>query len=157
MKEISLTNSPLVTLVDDDDFELLSESSWHLGPKGYVRRSQWFAGKRWKISLSRVVMNAPDETEVDHVNHDTLDNRKQNLRLATVAQNQWNQLPRKTKTYSPLKGVTFQASGNRKKPWLASIRINGRHKFLGYFATQEEAALAYKIAAQDAFGEFART
>jgi hypothetical protein len=90
--------------------------------------------------------------QVDHMNHDQADNRWENLREATPTQNQQN---RQTKKPGVLfKGVHLD-SRNPHRPWFAYITVNGRRSILGYFATPEEAALAYNKAARHAFGEFA--
>lgn len=80
---------------------------------------------------------------VDHVNRDTYDNRWENLRLLSRAGNVRNQSQRGKSTKSGLTGVYFkEGQANKKKPWVASLRINGKLKHLGHFATSEEAVAA---------------
>lgn len=90
---------------------------------------------------------------VDHINTDSLDNRKANLRLATHSQNSCNSRRDKSNTYSRFRGVSFS---KRKGKWFAAIRVNGKKTWLGYFANEEDAAKAYDEAAQKYHGEFAR-
>jgi hypothetical protein len=94
---------------------------------------------------------------VDHINHDGLDNRRANLRLATPSQNLGNKRPQRGGS-SPYKGVSLQTSWHPiGRPWKASIDIDGRTKSIGYFATEVEAANAYDEAAIAKWGDFALT
>jgi hypothetical protein len=87
---------------------------------------------------------------VDHINGDTLDNRRANLRVCTKSENNRNR--RKLHpTTSRFKGVY-----KNTKPWIALIECNGKQFVLGRFASEEEAALAYDKAAKEHFGSFAR-
>lgn len=87
---------------------------------------------------------------VDHKNRDTADNRLSNLRLATHSENQQNLRRRKSEG---LKGASWC---KRYLAWHACIALNRKRKHLGYFPTEEEAHEAYKRAAAEMFGEFAR-
>lgn len=95
--------------------------------------------------------------EVDHINMDTLDNRRANLRIANRTQQRANQQKRRDAVMSCFKGVykmpKLRSGQSRKKPW--QVRC-GRHH-IGYYATEIEAAVAYDRAARTVFGEFART
>lgn len=88
---------------------------------------------------------------VDHINHDTLDNRQTNLREVTPQQNQWNKRPMRGSS-SKYKGVGWRSDKNK---WDAQIRTNGKRRFLGYYEVEEQAAVAYDKAASELFGEFA--
>jgi hypothetical protein len=89
---------------------------------------------------------------VDHINGDTSDNRLCNLRMASAAQNQWNQPRRKTNT-SGFKGVYWH---RRSRKWNARIKANGLERHLGMFGTPEEAAAAYSKASSEFHGAFGR-
>lgn len=92
---------------------------------------------------------------LDHVNGDTRDNRIENLRECTNAQNQYN-VPRKSNNTRGHKGVVFHRAC-RSRPWQAKIVVSGKVISLGYHATKEEAAAAYAAGAAKYAGEFART
>lgn len=142
--EIKLKSGSTVT-VDAEDYELLSKFSWYVTPKGYVVTT---------VTMHRMVTDAPQGVEVDHINGDTLDNRKANLRNCTRSQNIANtRKPRKQGgCSSKFKGVSWD---KRAKKWSARVQTNGKsHR--RYFDIEEEAALAYDEMAREHFGEFAR-
>jgi hypothetical protein len=89
---------------------------------------------------------------VDHINTDSLDNRRANLRLATPSQNSCNSRRDKSNTYSRYRGVSFS---KRKQKWFAAIRANGKKMWLGYFETEIDAAKVYDDAAKKYHKEFA--
>jgi hypothetical protein len=98
-------------------------------------------------------MNAPDDLEVDHIDHDGLNNRRSNLRFATHAENCRNRrLPANSTT--KVKGVTRDLSGWR---YLAKIMLDGKTRYLGTFDSPHEAGTAYDLAAVELHGEFALT
>ena len=88
--------------------------------------------------------------DIDHINRVRTDNRLENLREATRSQNLRNK-EKSNKNISGYKGVSFFA---RDKKWMASIQINGKKKYLGYFDTPLSAHEAYKNFAEKHFGEF---
>jgi hypothetical protein len=89
--------------------------------------------------------------EIDHINCDSADNRIANLRPATRSQNKANTGPYRTNT-SGVKGVHWHVRAAR---WVARVQVNGREKHLGCFTNIEDAAAAYRSAAEKHFGEFA--
>lgn len=107
------------------------------------------------VRMHRYIANTPAGFVTDHVDGNGLNNQRSNLRNATVLQNQMNKSPNRGGS-SPLKGAVFDR-GHKSRPWRASIRLSGRLKYLGNFATPEEAAAAYAAAATIHFGAFART
>lgn len=151
MIEIPLTQGK-VALIDDEDYELVSQYKWH----AHVTFSgQWYAKARsGKISMHRLLMNPPAWIQVDHVNSDGLDNRRENLRLATSKQQSYNKRPQKNKMYSKYKGVCWDASRSK---WVVYIHHQGRQIYLGRFTSELDAAKAYDDAAKERFGEFSRT
>lgn len=155
MKEIMLTQGQKV-LVDDEDYEELSQYKWgqlmsKLAKTTYARRGKRINGERVTILMHRVVMNAPEGMEVDHRDGNGLNNQKSNLRLATVKENRRNRGYGNNKTgYT---GVCPSENGERYK---AKIKHEGKVYLLGTHDTPEEAALAYNDAAIMYFGEFAK-
>lgn len=141
-----------VAFVSPEDAEILRRGSWsahHRRP--YITRAisrRETGGKSKRISLHREILSPPLGADVDHVNRNVTDNRRQNLRLATRSQNNANTVGRGgTSSY---KGVL--RGGRQGKKWRAQLA--SRH--LGYFDTEAEANEAYVAAAKEAFGEFAR-
>lgn len=157
MKEIKLTKG-YVALVDDEDYDNLSRYKWHahfykLKNKVlvYARRSSW---KNKPIYMHREILGISNEKKLlcDHVDQNTLNNVRSNLRVATKAQNQRNQRGNENRLFSRYKGVTFN---RRQNSWFSQINGYGKYKFLGYFDDEESAAFAYNQAASQLFGEFA--
>jgi hypothetical protein len=149
MKEIPLTKGH-VALVDDEDFECLSQWKWQIDAKGYPRRMARINGKKVNLYLARQIMNPAQGLVVDHQNHDPLDNRRSNLRIATVSQNVQNS--RRRKKSRSAKGVYWVTAEGK---WRARIMANGVRTNLGNFDSHDQAATAYKNAAFSLHGAFA--
>jgi hypothetical protein len=138
-------------IIDKEDAHLLDGRAWHIqNNRRYVISKEW--GGKKGIYLHRLVVKAPDDKLVDHINGNPLDNRKANLRVCTSQENIRNSQKRRG-CLSKFKGVTRDARKN--KLWRAQICIDGERKSLGYFYTEIEAAHAYAKAAKELFGEFA--
>lgn len=154
MKEISLTRG-LVTLVDDEDYEWLSVHKWHVASHGYARRNvphPDIQGKRSTLPMHRAIMglDSNDVRVVDHIDGNRLNNQRSNLRVCLHCENSRNR-QRHSVNKIGLKGVC-----KYKRKWKAQILSDGKKINLGYFKTPEEAHAAYRKAAVDLHGEFAR-
>ena len=151
MKEIPLTRGK-VALVDDEDYERVSKFKWHCTSEGYAATTlPRLNGHRKTVWMHRYIMNAPDGIEVDHVRSGGLDNRRENLRLASHTQNTMNR-PSDRGSLSRYKGVSFFKDG---KKWHAEIQAHGKRIYLGRFISEIDAAIAYNEAAKKHHGEFA--
>lgn len=144
------------TLIDDDIYEVtLNMKLRTIMDKRSVRYVMYQDGKSWK-NLSRFIMDAPKEKMVDHINHNTLDNQRSNLRLCTNQQNQANSLKQRKIGHSKYKGVTYVGyRPNLSKKWQSGIYVNGKSIYIGNYETESEAAIAYNNSAIIHFGEYA--
>lgn len=156
-REIRLGKSGMVALVDDSDFERVSQFKWYPAKSRstfYALTSTKIDGKRIDFLLHRFLLGLKrGDPMTDHIDGDGLNCQKFNLRLATNGQNQWNRRKNKNAT-SQFKGVSYHSARNN---WQARIQANGVERFLGCFVTEVDAAVAYDMAARHSFGEFART
>jgi len=156
---IQLSNGSFV-LVDAEDYEFLNQWKWkeHSGTaqrnKHIATIGDWKDGKRKDVCvlMHRVIMDAPEGMDVDHINGNRLDNRRANLRVCSHAQNRANSKTPVTNK-SGYKGVSWCKRDSR---WIAFITSNGKSKNLGRFLDIVEAAKAYNRAALSMFGEYAR-
>jgi hypothetical protein len=143
-----------VFFVDEDVWESMPKSGWyahkHHTGKFYMKRDYKRLPERITLLMQSVVMGVSKGTIVDHINGDTLDNRKENLRVCTVAQNACNKASYKN-SISKYKGVS-----PHKNKWRAQIQKNGIKIHIGLYNTEERAAHHYNLVALDLHGEFAR-
>jgi len=143
-------------IVDPEDYDRLSRHKWFLAesPTGsYAARWQRNRRGRKKIWMHREVIDVPRGMVCDHINGNGLDNRKANLRPATVSQNLCNRPKRTGPTRSKYKGLEWD---RRQRKWKARIQHDGRRIYLGSFASEIDAAQAYDRRAKALFGRFAR-
>jgi hypothetical protein len=147
-------------IVDAEDYERLNTFKWQA--RRYT--TGWYAGRRSRASegngrkmvwMHKVVIEPPAGMLIDHRNQNGLDNRRTNLRIATIAENACNRRKTKTACTSRYKGVTFYKEPHRQKRWGAEITKNGRRIRLGRYKNEIEAARAYDEAAKKYHGEFA--
>jgi hypothetical protein len=140
--------------IDAADAPLVTGHSWERIDGSHTSyASTRIHGKR--MAMHRLIVRPAVGLEVDHIDHDGLNNRRANLRAATRQQNKWN--GRKVQQASSrLKGVTFGPTPFPvATPWRAVIHVDGRDTHLGSFATEEEAARAYDRAASATRGPWA--
>src|ERR1017187_9004606 len=176
--KIIVINSPkygkFESLVDDCEYDDLITDKWSitLNRNGdfYAHRSTYDKNtkKKGSVKMHQQIMSTPKNMHTDHINHNTLDNRRCNLRICTAAQNQMNKQACKN-SMSGLKGVGYRANkyiskkaGHKKllnQYWTATIMFNGKQNFLGNFPYTEQgkidAAKAYNLKAVELFGEYA--
>lgn len=144
----------IYTIVSDDDYEWASKFKWSASlckNKGnhYAMRVEINDKKRKSFKLHREITKCPVGMVVDHINGDTLDNRRENLRIVTHRENMSNQTKRPGS--SKYRGVTFK---KKEKKWVAQIQINGKRTYLGRFDIEEDAAKAFLEVAERVYGKY---
>lgn len=164
MKEIPLSQG-YVALVDDEDFERVNKFKWHACTARRKDRSiklvyaarqtrqgeEEYLPERYVV-MHRFILREPDG-EVDHKSRNGLDNRRQNLRLASLEDNAANRAKSTTKRYSSrFKGVSFW---KRDSNWRVSLRVNGKAYTAGGIKEEVDAATVYNFLAQEYCPEFA--
>lgn len=136
--------------VSDEDYERVMFRDWcSTSPKNnkVVYAVTYINGKQ--IPMHRFILNPPPELDIDHINHDGLDNTRPNMRFSSGQQNIWNTRPHRDNPFG-YKGVK-----KRGDKWEAVIGFKGKQVLLGRFERIEDAAIAYDIAAKHYYGEFA--
>jgi AP2 domain len=139
-------------IVDASDFDWLSQWKWWACWSSLTRSFYavgWINKKRTR--MHRLILGCVKRERCDHRNRDTLDNRRQNLRKATHAENIRNRQRQKNNT-SGFKGVTWDEYWGK---WRVRIGYAGRRIHIGRFQSAKEAAHAYDDAAKKLHGEFA--
>jgi len=141
MKKLKTTNNHYF-LIDKEDSKKVSSQSWCFNKAiGYISSKG--------VYLHRLIMNAKRGEIVDHINHDTLDNRKENLRICTIKENVRNTSLSKNNT-SGFNGVAKHYTGK----WRAYIMVDRKQISLGVFEEIEDAIGARISGEIDYFGEF---
>jgi len=136
-------------IVDDSDYENLSKETWTFmkSPKdkiGYARSS------RIQKKMEKFLLPVPKGKMIDHINGNSLDNRRSNLRICTQKQNSRNKA---SAGLSQFKGVSWNTASRK---WQLYIYYKNNNRFLGLFENERHAAMVYDIWAKDIFGEFAK-
>jgi hypothetical protein len=152
MRYIKLTQNKK-TIVDDLDYKRLNKYKWHAEKLGgkywYARRRIYYKnGKNKGLYLARMIMKCPKKLIVDHINGDTLDNRRKNLRILTKQQNTWNQKIRINNT-SGYRGVSWNRKNRKWKAFVAK-------DYFGLYGNKWAAALVHNIWAKKRYGKFAK-
>lgn len=151
------TRSGHEILVSDEDFDYLSQFSWSVtpppstNPRSFYARAKLRDGKGGSraVLMHRLILADKSRRPIDHIDHNGLNNQRENLRICTVQQN--NMAARRRDRDLP-KGVSFC---RRTGKYIAVIQVKYRKIYLGLHATQSEAAHAYNKAAVEHFGHFA--
>ena len=142
MKKIPLTKGKFA-IVDDEDFEYLNQWRWYCNAQGYAVREQSLGNcKSMMIRMHRLINKTPKGLDTDHIDRDTLNNRRSNLRAITHAENMQNLSIPKNNT-SGHKGVNWH---KETRKWRAFIGLKNRQVYLGLFTSIEEAVIARKNA-----------
>lgn len=152
-----------VATFDDEDRPLFESRRWNLmqskkqrerGDTGYLSWSYWESGKVNTKTFHGIIFPAPDGMHVDHINGDKLDNRRSNLRHVTQRQNRRAFKLLELNKTSKYRGVCFaKRRAHLPNPWLSEIKVRAPggkkdYYYLGYFATEEAAGLAYNAKAR---------
>lgn len=135
-----------VAIVDEVDFERVNAYRWwaYWQPRigGFyaatgIRKTD---GRPGALLMHRLVVEAEPGQQVDHANHDPLDNRRANLRPCTQSENQRNRRASRPDNTSGFLGVDYRMG--RRTPWRAQAQIEGRKHHIGAFSTARDAAVA---------------
>ena len=132
-------------IIDIDDYDLVKQYKWGFSHNYIINYTN-------NIYLHRLIINASDDKYVDHIDGNTMNNRKHNLREVTHQQNNMNKT-NKGQGNNKRKGVSYRKD---KGKWRAYIVLNNKHISLGSFNTEEEAIKAREEAEIKYFGEFRR-
>lgn len=158
MKEIQLTRGHVAFVNDEDYDRVIAAGPWRalVPPRRYTTYAIRDIRKpdgRWTAQyLHRFILDVTDpKIEVDHRNHNGLDNQRSNIRECSRAQNAANRGKLRTGKSSRYRGVIWY---KKSRKWCAKIKFNGKQIYLGYFSDETAAALAYDAAARKRFGEF---
>jgi len=136
--------------IDLDDVDKVKDYNWIALKDKYTFYAKRTEGRK-HIYMHNVIMNMKESGKIDHISRDGLDNRKQNLRVATLSQNNANKCKINKNTTSVYKGVTKRTSTR----WESSMKCNYKYYYLGSFNNDIEAAKVYDRKASELFGEFA--
>jgi len=156
MKYIKLTQrfkdrEPVYTMVDDGDYELLNQWSWRFRDNGYTKyafRVIKFKCNYVVIHMHRFLLHTPEQLQVDHIDGNGLNNQRNNIRNCTFQENILNKKHHGKSKYT---GVCYNGKNIR-----SVIFVNNKQLHLGYYKSEEDAALAYNCAALTYFGQFAK-
>lgn len=144
---IGYTSAGEVFCFDLEDYEKIKNLCWFNDGKGYLRARRKLNNE--KVYMHRIVTNCPDDMVIDHINHNTFDNRKSNLRIVTISQNAMNKRIASNNT-SGVKGVIILDNGKAKS--IITKERNVIH--LGVYDNFDDAVYARKQAEKTYFGEY---
>ena len=158
MAEVQI--SGYTVFLDDDDLDKFKDYNWYVRKpvvEGsnilYVYGDRIVDKKRSRVAMHRYIMGCirGDKTTVDHINHNTLDNRKSNLRVCTHQENNYNSQGHRD-SHSKHKGIRKHGS-----KWEVRLSVNKEHKFIGLTKTLDNAIRLHDLASILYHGEYAYT
>ena len=149
MALLKLKNTDKSALIDDKDIPKTYGRNWFLSTAGVATSN----GRGKTLLLHRLITNCPSKLVVDHINHNTLDNRSINLRICTQSQNIMNRRKPKNNT-SGFKGVVWFKP---VKKWQVCVRAYGKKYCVGYFKNKIQAAKAYDAKILQLHGDYSLT
>ncbi len=157
VKHIPLTQGKFA-IVDDEDYDYLMQWKWFAAKDKntyYAKRNQVvaeikFGEKRTTLSMHRIIMKTPIGMEVDHRDHNGINNRKKNMRNCSHMHNLQNKI-------SIIGTSQYKGVYKRGCKWIAAIRHNRKIRHIGIYLSEETAAKAYDEKAVECFGAFAHT
>lgn len=141
--EMELQVKSHTILLDPNDYDTFKDKTLNINSKGYATHDR---GKQ----LHRTIMDCPKDKVIDHINQDKLDNRKANLRICTIGENNLNK-PLSNRNKVGYTGVHFYKPLNK---YMAYISKDKKRHHLGYFETAEEAYYKYCAVAKNLHGEY---
>ena len=142
-----LADTGLKTYFDLEDYDLIKDILWKTDEYGYARG--YDVKTKRLVRMHKIITDTDENTVIDHINRDKLDNRKENFRYATKSENRINSKTR-TDNVSGIQGVRFEEG-----KWRVRISVNGRYVHLGMFDDFEEAVKTRLKAEKKYYGEFA--
>ncbi len=169
MKEIKLSQQGkykgmFVALVDDEDYEYLNQWRWSVMVGKRANYAHGYKDNKI-VYMHRAILEDSENMDIDHIDHDGLNNQRHNLRLCSHSDNMKNSKPYGTSIYLGVHMHTVKTKYYNKKEkkikiakssrWLAKIKVANKYISLGRFKQEKDAALAYDNAAKIHHGEFA--
>lgn len=138
-------------LVDDEDYEYLSQFMWSIDNYGYANRARKIEKNVWRPKrMHHDIIPSKNGQIVDHINRNRLDNRRENLRICSSTESIRNRGLNKNNS-TGYKGVYYN---QKRSKYQAYITVNRRHIYLGAYDNPTDAARAYDKSAVENFGEF---
>lgn len=142
-----------LVFIDDEDLWLFNGYKWHVSVKNKGKVYLQRAARYGEVYFHRIIMACPKGKTVDHINGNSLDNRRENLRICSLRQNLLNKKKRKDGVTTKYIGVHYN---KLNKNYRGQLRINNKRIEVGSFDTAVEAAVARDVLAKKYFGEYAR-
>jgi len=147
----------LECIVDDEDYDELIKYNWH--PKIYLKDNVCYAAM-WNhghpITIHIFIMKYHEHNinnqDIDHKDHNGLNNQKENLRICTKSQNHYNTNKHRGNKTSEYKGVSFDKHRNK---WFVQLKFDNKNIYIGRFDKEKDAGLAYNKKAIEVYGDYA--